>query len=384
MPLHIPSDVDLSEHPTGKRAQLAFLQGVEDLARHPGARPAHIHWLRRQRPVAMNDDGWILITHPNETEAELADASEAMVRLEHRLRAEGLAPGIINAVDASTNEPGNAQDGAKASRASTHGKERQPWERQPVYMPAFLVATTLPHSDPKTSEFTRINGKVRTTLVSTKRTGLPFGVYPRLLVVQLATSAVRTKGRRFPVGRSINDLFAKMGISNSGGGSQSTLARDQLNRLCTTSFVTTHLSRYGGHKIDVADRWIEKTEGGLVVELSERFFLQSTKSAVPLDPFVLRQVRRSPLSLDVYGWLTYRLSTLEEPTSIGWPSLENQFGSEYARPRDFRRRFREAVDRVTSAWSGTLGIEVDDRRVTLRPGPPSVASRTERRNAKRQ
>ena len=379
---HATTKLDLENHPTRLEAQAAYLKGVDALSRDPEVRPGHVHWLRQQKPVAMNDEGWILVGYPTETEERLAHANEAMVRLGHRLRAIEAAKGVLTVAVGDANESGASKDG-EARKGRARRDEREPWERRPVYMPAFLVATTLPHSDPKASEFQRVNGKVTTTLVSTKQTGLPFGVYPRLIVIHLATEAVRTRRRSFPVGRSINELLGRMAISRSGGGSQSTLARDQLARLCTTTFVTTHLSNYGGWKVDVADRWLEPAEGGLAVELSERFFEQVTRSAVPLDPVVLRPLRRSPLSIDIYGWLTYRMATLERPAAIPWASLERQFGSEYRHPRQFRWRFRRCLDRVRECWPGGPGIEVQEKRVVLTPRPPSVLSRMERSNAKR-
>jgi len=301
-----------------------------------------------------------------------------MVRLGHMLRAKGLAKGVYNvARPAPPAQPG------EASKRGQRAAGRAPWDRPIVFMPAFLVATTLPHRKPPGTEFSRVNGKVQTTLVSTKRAGLPFGIYPRLIVIYLATAAKRTGIRRLMVARSINELLGQMGISDSGGkGGPATLARNQLDRLCTTTFVTTHNSKYGGHKLGVADKWLEKTHGGLEVELSERFYDQATKSAVPLDPEILRAVRRSPLSIDTYGWLTYRMNTLQEPTAITWPQLQNQFGSEYRNARQFRWRFRQAVERVKAAWHGELGIEIQERRVILTPGLPSVGSRIERSNAK--
>ncbi len=372
--------LDLENHPTRLEAQAAYLQGVDALARDPEVRPGHVHWLRQQKPVAMNDEGWILVAYPTETEERLAHANEAMVRLGHRLRDIEAAKGVLTVAVVGPDGSRPAKIG-KTREGQARREERQPWERRPVYMPAFLIATTLPHSDPKASEFTRVNGKVTTTLVSTKQTGLPFGVYPRLIVIHLATEAIRQQRRRFPVGRSINELLGRMQISRSGGGGQSTLARGQLDRLCTTTFVTTHLSNYGGWKVDVADRWLEPAEGGLAVELSERFFEQVTRSAVPLDPVVLRQIRRSPLSIDIYGWLTYRMATLDRPTAIPWASLERQFGSEYRHPRQFRWMFRKCLGRVLECWPGGPGIEVQEKRVVLTPGPPSVLSRMERSNA---
>ena len=378
---HATTKLDLENHPTRLEAQAAYLQGVEALSRDPAVRGGHVQWLRQQEPVAMNEEGWILVAYPTETQARLAHANEAMVRLGHRLRAIVAAKGVLTLAVGDANESGASKDDEER-KGRARRDEREPWERRPVYMPAFLVATTLPHSDPKASEFERVNGKVTTTLVSTKSTGLPFGVYPRLIVIHLATEAVRTQHRSFPVGRSINELLGRMEISNAGGyRGQATLARDQLARLCTTTFVTTHLSNYGGWKVDVADRWLEPAEGGLAVELSERFFEQVTRSAVPLDPVVLRQIRRSPLSIDIYGWLTYRMATLDRPTAIPWASLERQFGSEYRHPRQFRWMFRKCLGRVLECWPGGPGIEVQEKRVVLTPGPPSVLSRMERSNA---
>ena len=207
----------------------------------------------------MSDEGWILVVYPTKTEARLAEANEAMVRLGHRLRAIEAAQGVVALAVGGANGSGGSGGDGRARNRPAHLEKRQPWERQPVYMPAFLVATTLPHRDPKAAEFTRVNGNVTTTLVSTQRTGLPFGVYPRLIVIQLATAAVRTKSRRFPVGRSINALLGRMAIGNDGGkDGRSTLARDQLDRLCTTTFITTHLSKYGGCKMGVADQWLAR------------------------------------------------------------------------------------------------------------------------------
>lgn len=306
-----------------------------------------------------------------------------MVRLEHKLRNERIAKGLeIHAApregpSADSREPTSTR---KKTRAA---KESPPWERRSVYMPAFLVATTLPHSDPATSEYRRVNGKTVTSLLSPRHKGIPYGVYARLILIDLTTLAVRTRRRKVIVGRSMREFLSRMGISKSGGaGGQLTLATEQLDRLCATTFKTTHLSKFGGISLDTADQWMEKTDSGLTVTLSERFFEQATKSAVPLDPIILRKVRRSPLSIDIYGWITYRMATLEEPVSISWPSLEKQFGSEYKHPRQFRWKFGQCLDRVKNAWPAELRVAISEKSVRLDPGPPSVSSRSERHNAK--
>ncbi len=84
----------------------------------------------------------------------------------------------------------------------------------------------------------------------------------------------------------------------------------------------------------LADRWMEQGPKGREVILGERFFEQATKSAVPLDPVIVRTLRRSPLA------------------------------------------------QVVQAWPGQLRVEAQDRRVVLDPGPPSVGSWMEHQNAK--
>ena len=374
---------DLDNHPSRHHAQVAYLAALEQVAKDPDVRPAQALWLRRQNVAAINEDFWILVVQPNATEARLADANEAMVRLGNKLRDLRLAEGVSNvALPPLARAPfrGSAGQGSKQPQAPA---EPLPWERKPVFMPAFLVCTTLPHRKPAGREFTRVNGRVETTLVSTRRAGLPYGIYPRLILIHLATAAVRLKQRRLIVGRSLREMFGEMQISDSGGPSgPTTMAKAQLDRLCTTTFVTTYRSKYGGHKLDVADQWLESTRGGLIVELSERFYAQATQSAVPLDPVILRRIRRSPLAIDIYGWITYRMATLQESTAIPWASVERQFGSEYKDPRQFRRRFREAAERVQAEWPGEPGLDIQQRRVVLTPAPPSVVSRRERSNAK--
>ena len=374
-----PSNAD--RHPSYGQAQIAFGKAVAALACDPDMQPGQIAWLHRQRPVAIDAHNCVLLAYPSDVEARLASSTDAMVRLDHKLRGEGLAAGLSVGVALSRN-PAPSQGVAAVQRA-VPGAGRPPWERQPVFLPRFLVATTLPHSDPKASEFTRVNGKIRTTLHAPKRIGLPFGVHARLILIHLATGAVRTRSRHFLVGRSINQLLARMAITNGGGrDGQSTRARNQLDRLCATTFTTTTPLGNQGENLLIADRWMEKGPRGREVILGERFFEQATKSAVPLDPVIVRTLRRSPLGLDLYAWLTYRMATLEATATVGWPALEAQFGSEYGRPRDFRAKFRQQLARVIQAWPGQLRVEAEDRRVVLDPGPPSVANWRERQNAK--
>ena len=107
------------------------------------------------------------------------------------------------------------------------------------------------------------------------------------------------------------------------------------------------------------------------IVLGQGFFDEITSSAVPVDLRAIRQLRRSPLAIDLYVWLTYRMSYLKKPTMIPWESLQAQFGSTYARPRDFRRKAFTQLEKVIRVYP-TLRVSQNDTGLRLHPSPPHV------------
>lgn len=73
--------------------------------------------------------------------------------------------------------------------------------------------------------------------------------------------------------------------------------------------------------------------------LSTEFYDELVAHAVPIDLRALKALKGSPLALDIYSWLTYRMSYLRKPCLIPWEALQTQFGADYGRVRDFRRKF---------------------------------------------
>lgn len=57
---------------------------------------------------------------------------------------------------------------------------------------------------------------------------------------------------------------------------------------------------------------------------------------------VLKDLKRSPLAIDIYCWLTYRLSYMRSITIIPWEVLQVQFGSNYATDQQGVRNFKRA------------------------------------------
>jgi len=107
------------------------------------------------------------------------------------------------------------------------------------------------------------------------------------------------------------------------------------------------------------------------IVLSQDFFEEITRSAVPVDLRAIRQLQRSPLAIDLYVWLTYRMSYLRKPTLIPWKSLQGQFGSEYARPRDFRRKVLIHLTSVLRVYP-SVRVQQTDAGLGLCPSTPHV------------
>jgi len=63
------------------------------------------------------------------------------------------------------------------------------------------------------------------------------------------------------------------------------------------------------------------------VTLSYDFFKEIVERPVPIDMRALQALKRSPMALDIYGWLTYRMSYLKKDTEIPWEALQTQFGA---------------------------------------------------------
>jgi hypothetical protein len=223
------------------------------------------------------------------------------------------------------------------------------------YMARALTQATMPHKEILGNEFTRRNGNFTLSMVCPIHVGLPYGSYPRLLLSWLTTEAVRTKSPILELGPSLSAFMAGLGLIPTGGrwGTIHRL-RDQMKRL----FSATVSCDYADDTKDGADRyliakqyrlwWDPKSPAQVplwksTVTLYEDFFREIIERPVPIDMRALKALKRSPLALDIYCWLTYRMFYLRKPTEIPWSSLQLQFGADYPTTgqglRDFKKNF---------------------------------------------
>jgi Plasmid encoded RepA protein len=251
------------------------------------------------------------------------------------------------------------------------------------YYARILTQATLPHSRPSDPIVTRQNGAL-TLRMAALGPGLPYGGIPRVLLAWVTTEAVRSRQRELVLGDHLASFMRQLDLVPTGGrwGSIPRL-HTQMVRLFSTAIGVTFDSpnESSGAGWVVADQyrfwWDPKSPDQAdlwqsTVTLGERFYEMVVDRPVPVDMRALRALRRSPLALDLYTWLTYRYSYLKKPTTIPWPALQAQFGADYARQRAFRSKVIAALTKVVAVY-GDARLEAELHGLTLRPSPPHVA-----------
>lgn len=232
------------------------------------------------------------------------------------------------------------------------------------FMARIFVRATLPHSRPTVHEFEPVNGRYSLHLVAAPSFGLPYRSYPRLVLAWLTTEAVRVRTPEIRLGPTFSDLMYRLGLTPvTGKRGTAPRLRDQLHRLFSTTIQWTYTDQAAGFTSDrglvIAGEhqlwWSPRDPAQRIswrsrVVLGREFFDEITRSAVPLDLRALRLLKRSPLALDIYVWLTYRMSYLKRPCLIPWRSLQSQFGADYSRQRDFCQRFLRSLRLVLTLY----------------------------------
>lgn len=266
------------------------------------------------------------------------------------------------------------------------------------YMARALVQATMPHKNPGDVEaWGRANGSfsmvMRPGIIKKdnefKRIGLPYGTYPRLLLAWLNTEAVKTKERTIVLGSSLSEFMRHLDLTPAGGrwGTISRL-KEQIRRLFSSSIFCTYeenshtnLNRSCGKNLNITSDydlwWTPQNPNQLglwqsTATLGEEFFKEITTRPIPIDMRALKALKGSSMRLDIYTWLTYRMSYLAKPTSIPWQVLEMQFGADFSRTIDFKIKFKEHLRAVLVVYPEAK-VEPSTTSLILKPSKPHIA-----------
>lgn len=226
--------------------------------------------------------------------------------------------------------------------------------------------------DPQTGQFVHL--------------GLPYGEKPRLVLIHLASEAVRNQTPVVDVEDSMTSFARSLGIETNGHHLR--MLKDQLARLASATIRLGVVEEGRALQINTQivsafDLWFPKQPDQRVlwpstVRLSEEYYQSLGRHAVPLDHRAIGALSSSSMALDVYVWAAQRLHRVpsRRPQFVAWDTLHQQFGQGFARVRDFRRRFLHTLRQVMATYPDAK-IEADEKGLTMHHSRPPVAPRSQ-------
>ncbi len=223
--------------------------------------------------------------------------------------------------------------------------------------------------DPKTNKYVKL--------------GLPYGEKPRLVLIHLASEAIRTGSPIIDVDDSMTAFARSLGLETNGHHLRS--LKEQINRLAVSTIRMGMVEE--GRMVQVNtqvaaafDLWYpnQATQRMLwpsTVQLSQEFFASLSRHAVPLDNRAVGAIANSPIALDAYVWLAQRLHRVspDKPQFIGWATVYEQFGQGYNRVRDFRKKFLTILRQIRAVYPGAC-IDSNEKGITLYHSQPPIPS----------
>lgn len=251
------------------------------------------------------------------------------------------------------------------------------------YTSRIFIQATLPHSDLKTSSFQIKNGDFNICILSNPTIGLPYGIYPRLLLYWIVTEAVKTKSPVLTLGSNLSQFMEKLGIIPTGGRwGTIAMLKKQVHRLFSSSISCDYSKNNElstGIVFNIAKSytifWESKTKDkgnplDSTVTLNTDFFKEIIDNPVPVDMRALSALKNSCVALDLYCWLTYRMCYLKKRTFIPWHMLQNQFGSNYPNTSkgkyQFKRKLIPQLRKVMVIYE-KVNVEISETGLIIKP-----------------
>lgn len=259
------------------------------------------------------------------------------------------------------------------------------------FMARPLVQVTLPHKNPgEVLSFARSAGSLRLIIQplidirdgKTINYGIPYGTIPRLILAWLSTEVVQTRSKEIPLGESLSAFMRELDMIPTGGRwGTITRLREQVKRLFSSTFKILYedAKSFQIKDFQIAREAVlfwdtvhpgQETLFNSVIVLSDTFYRELLTHPVPVDMRVLKALTKSPFALDIYAWLTYRMSYLQKETTIPWELLQEQFGADYAQARDFKIHMVKTLEKVLSLYPAK--VKPKESGLLLLPSPPSV------------
>jgi len=256
-------------------------------------------------------------------------------------------------------------------------QQRQPSAHQQALVARELVQVTLPHTDPgNVPVWQRSNGTLTLSMrpgwdhQHQRPLGYPYGTLPRLLLMWITTEVHHTQQRKLFLGSSLAAFMRELDLDPSRGGQRSDAyrLREQMERLfralITLEYRQTTPDAGSKYWFDMqiapqGELWWQLQPKANTapdeplwqswIELSETFFNALATTPVTVDTRAVHAFKHSPLALDLYAWVMYRVyqaGQADQPDFISWQSLLAATGAEYNDPKNFSKKAKEIFSRL--------------------------------------
>ncbi len=271
------------------------------------------------------------------------------------------------------------------------------------FVTRMFVQCCLPHRDPgDVPAWIRANGNLCLTITPVRyvkhgiivNSGYPYGNIPRLLLLYICSQVVQTKSKEISLDKSLSAFIQKLGLDVTGGENGTiNRVKDQLKRLVTANIDFTYNETIEGNELFIFKKaiiasqmrlWGEKNPNNNIMAfdrpqipkdsclvLTEEFYNEIMSYAIPIDMGIISAIKQSPLALDLYSWLTYRIASVYKPTRISWTSLAQQIGSDYSDLKDFGKYVKVSLYKIFSLWP-ELKVDIVKGGIVLKPSKTSV------------
>ncbi len=206
------------------------------------------------------------------------------------------------------------------------------------YVNNFLISTLIPHSNVNNYFFKKNTKYSSLKIISDPNYGLPYGKIPRIIIIWLCTEAKLKKSPIIYLGKSQNEFFKKLGFTPTGGKNGSiNRIKNQIIRLfnSTISIVYKNNNIYKFKNLNIinnASFFFKKRNRFWKsnISLSKQFYENIKNNSLKINLKIIKNTR-SPLALDIYIWLTWKIKIIKnkKPITISWKKLKYKFGFNY-------------------------------------------------------
>ena len=211
---------------------------------------------------------------------------------------------------------------------------------------------------------------------------LPYGSRARLLLLHLCSEAIRQKSPTIHIEDSLTAFIRSIGFTVTGGKNGTlTSFKQQINALaaCRMSIGVwngTRAKTINAQPFSEINVWLpanpdQRMLWPSTITFSQDFYNTLTQHALPVNMHAVKHFANSPRKLDLLFWIGYRLNAARKTLHISWKSLQEQFGGNFTRNRDFREYFAKDIAHLREVFPN-LPLTLDELGLEIKPANSEV------------